>query len=330
MPLPSLPGKRGASEEAWWGGARRRLRHLGWAPWAVLALALVLGWWSKARCVFDGGWEGGEQFHGYCYSDLVALWSGRGLAEGRIPYIDQPLEYPPLIGAQMWVTALVNRALAGGLIGFYNLNAGVNAAFAVGTLAVLRRLRLPASRQLWWAGAPPLVLYASLNWDPLPVLLLVLAVALHLAGRDGAAGVAAGLGAAAKLFPVLLVPLVVAARLRQSDGPAAARHVAGAAVAWASVNLPLALVAPEGWGRFFEVNRDRGASGATLWAVAGELDLVALDPTALTRASAGAFAAGALLVLAIGLRRRCPATTWSLLLPLLAWFLVTNKVFSPQ
>lgn len=296
----------------------------------VVAVALVLGWWSKARCLGDGGWEGGEQFHRYCYSDLVALWLRPGLAEGGIPYLDQPLEYPPLIGAQLWATALVTRAGGGGAATFYNLNAALNAAFVVATLALLRRLQLPTSRQLWWAAAPPLVLYASLNWDALPVLLLVLAVVLHVAGRDAAAGVAAGLGAAAKLFPVLLVPLVVIARLRQRDLGAAATHAGGAAAAWAVVNVPLALVAVEGWSRFFHLNRERGANSATLWALAAELDLVRLDRSALNRASALAFAAGALLILALGGRRRPPAATWSLLLPVLAWFLLTNKVFSPQ
>lgn len=322
--------KRGTSEAARSDGSERRDRRLGGAPWVVVGVALVLGWWSKGHCIFDGAWGGGEQFRQYCYSDLVALWSGRGFADGRIPYIDQPLEYPPLTGLQMWSTALVTRAWGGGLLVFYNLNAGLNAAFVVATLSILRRLKLPTSRQLWWAGAPPLVLYASLNWDPLPVLLTVLAVALHVEGRDGAAGVAAGLGAAAKLFPVLVVPLVVAARLRQRNWRAAGHHIGGAAVAWAAVNVPLAFVAPEGWSRFFEVNRERGASWSTLWAVADQLGGVALDRQALNRASALAFAAGALAVLVIGLRRRRPATTWTLLLPLLAWFLVTNKVFSPQ
>ena len=291
---------------------------------------LVLGWWLKVRCLGNGGWEDGEQFHAYCYSDLVALWFGRDLADGRIPYIDQPLEYPPLIGAQVWVTALAARASGGGVAAFYNLNAGFNAAFVLATLALLRRLRLPTSRQLWWAGAPPLVLYAFLNWDPLPVLLLVCAVVLHVGGRDTAAGVAAGLGTAAKLFPALLVPLVVITRLRQRNVLAAAGHAGGAALAWAAVNVPLALVAPEGWRRFLELNRDRGANFATLWALADELNVVRLDRAALNRASAVAFALGALAVLAIGLRRRAPAATWSLLLPVLAWFLVTNKVFSPQ
>lgn len=304
--------------------------HRSWVPWVVMALTLVLGWWSKARCLGDGGWQGGEQFSRYCYSDIAALWSGRGLADGRIPYLEQPLEYPPLIGAQMWVTAAIARASGGGVIAFYNLNVGLNAGFAVATLALLRRLQLPSGRQWWWAGAPPLVLYTALNWDALPVLLLVLAIVLHVSGRDAAAGVAAGLGAAAKLFPALFVPVVVAARLRQRDLVAAARHACAAALAWVAVNLPLALVAPGGWSRFFEVNRDRGASSATLWALADELDLMHLDRVTLNRASTLAFAAGVLLILAVGLRVRPSEATWSLVLPVLAWFLVTNKVFSPQ
>ncbi|HEV2811340.1 MAG TPA: glycosyltransferase 87 family protein [Acidimicrobiales bacterium] len=296
----------------------------------MLASVLLLGSWWKASCLGDGGWQGGEQFYGYCYSDLVTLWFGRGLADGRIPYIDQPLEYPPLIGLQVWVTALIARSRDSGVIAFYHFNAALNAVFVLATLGVLRHLQLPARRQLWWAATPPVALYASLNWDPLAVLLLVVAVTLHLRGRDAAAGVAAGLGTAAKLFPALLIPLVVIARLRQRNPGAAARHAGTAILTWAAVNVPLAVTAPEGWSRFFELSRARGATNATLWALADELGLARLDPVALNRASAVAFAGGAALILVVGFRRRSPAATWSLLLPLLAWFLVTNKVFSPQ
>lgn len=331
VPLPSLPANGEAvADPAPRAALPGHRRLVTWVPWAVLALVLLLGWWSKLRCLGDRGWQGGEQFYGNCYSDLISLWLGRGLADGRLPYIDQPLEYPPLIGLQVWVTALIARASGGGVIGFYNLNAGLNATFVLTTLALLRRLKLPPGRQLWWAGAPPVALYAFLNWDPLAVLLLVLAVVLHVRGRDTAAGVAAGLGAAAKLFPALLIPLVVITRLRQRNVGAAAGHAGGAAIAWAAVNVPLAVAAPEGWSRFFELSRERGANSATLWALADELDLMRLDQAALNRVSALAFAGGALLILAVGLRRRAPAATWTLVLPLLAWFLVTNKVFSPQ
>ena len=296
----------------------------------MLGCILLLGWWWKASCFGEGGWQGGEQFYGYCYSDLITLWFGRGQADGRIPYIDQPLEYPPLIGLQIWIAALLARAAGGGVIAFYNVNAAINAGYVLTTLAVLRHMEVPVRRQLWGAGATPIALYAFLNWDPLAVLLLMLAVALHVRGRDGAAGVAAGLGTAAKLFPALLIPLVVIARLRQRNVVAAARHAGAAVLAWAAVNVPLALAAPEGWSRFFELSRGRGATSATLWALADELQLLRLDRAALNRASALAFAGGAVVILVVGLRRRSPAATWSLLLPLLAWFLVTNKVFSPQ
>lgn len=293
-------------------------------------LALLIGWWLGARCVLDGDWEGGEELRRYCYSDAVALWFTHGLADGRIPYIDDPLEYPPLIGAQIYLAALITRALRGGAFAFYNVNALFNAAFLLATLALFRRLQTPTIRQLWWSAAPTMVLFAFLNWDALPVFLLVLAVTLHVSGRDATAGVASGLGAAAKLFPALLVPLVVIARLRQGDRRAAARHVVGAGAAWAVVNLSLALLSFDGWKRFFEFNRDRGTNFATLWAVAGKLDLFALEPAALNLVSAVAFAVGATLIVIVGVRRLRPPAMWGLVLPVLAWFLVTNKVFSPQ
>ena len=84
--------------------------------WVVPAVVLVLvstsvvGWWSKARCIGDGTWSDGEQYHQYCYSDIVALWGGRDLDEGAVPYLDVALEYPVVLGGVMWATAVVARA----------------------------------------------------------------------------------------------------------------------------------------------------------------------------------------------------------------------------
>ena len=301
----------------------------------VLALTLTAGWWVKARCLYDGtvGWEDTEQYLGWCYTDVVPLFGARELDIGSVPYVDFPVEYPVLVGAQMYLTALPARLFddpADQLLAFFNLTTLTNALAAVAILVVLARLGLPPRRLLWWAGAPTLALYLVHNWDLVALLLLVLAVAAHLRGRDAMSGALVGLGVAAKLFPGVLLPLVVATRVVQGRWRDAGLHVGAAIGAWALVNVPVALVAPDGWARFWTFNAERGANFDSLWYLLGQARGVPVSADAATTLSAVAFLGGAGLITLIGLWRQPTDRWWSLLLPVLIWFLVTNKVYSPQ
>jgi hypothetical protein len=310
-------------------GVRRR------AP-AVAALSTVLlvlaSWWSKARCDPPAGWQGGRQFTQYCYSDLVPLWYGRGLAEGAGPYGAEPLEYPVVLAVRIWLAARGAHLLPGGvdLGDFLAVSAGIAAAEALAVLLLLRRAGLPPARLWWWAAAPALVSYALYNWDLLPVLLLVGAVVAHREGRDGLSGALAGLGVATKLFPGFLVPLVVIACLRQGRRRDAVRHVGAAAAVVVAVNLPAAVLAPQGWRRFLELNRERGPHIDSLWSLLSRVTGVEVSVGALNLLGPALLLAGGVLVVAVGVRRLPPDRTWQLVVPLLVVFLLTNKVFSPQ
>lgn len=317
-------GPRGAS-------AQRR-----WAVAAIVALCaavLLAGWWTKARCLVDGeGWQDGEQYTAWCYTDVYPLWFAERLDAGAVPYLDHPVEYPVLTGAQMWLAAQAVRPLDADLRAeaFFHVTALAGGAAALAVLVVLARAGLPPRRLLWWAAAPALATYAFLNWDPVPVLAATVAVVAHARDRDAVAGVAAGLGAAAKLYPGLLVPVAVAARLAQRRPRAALLHAGAAAGAWLAVNLPVLLAAPDGWWRFVELNRERPADWDSLWFLAEQVRGAALAVPVVNTWSAAAFAAGAAAIAVLGARRRDPSRWWELLLPLLAWFLLTNKVYSPQ
>lgn len=297
---------------------------------ALCCLTLLVGWWSKARCLLDdGGWDGGEQYLGWCYTDIVPLYGHRGLDEGGVPYFDNPdtpVEYPVLTGAQMWLAAQVSRDA----VRFYHVTALAGAGFVLAMLLLLARAGVPPSRLVWIAGAPTLAAYAFINWDPLPALLLVLAVVTHLRGRDVASGIWAGLGVAAKLFPGVIIPLVVAARLAQRRWRDALGHAAAAGGAWLAVNLPVMVAAPEGWRRFFDLNRQRGADWDSLWFLAERFAHTDLSVSTLNLFSGLLFLAGAVLIGVVGARRRDPADWWQLALPILCWFLLANKVYSPQ
>lgn len=303
-----------------------------WLPALLCCLTLLIGWWSKYRCLADGAWTGAEEYVQWCYTDVFPLWSVERLNEGAVPYLDHPVEYPVLTGVQMWIGQQVVHAFQpeSGARAFFQVTAVMNAAFSLVVLGLLALARLPNRRLLWWALAPPLAIYAFLNWDPLAVALLVGSILAHLRDRDLEAGVLAGLGVAAKLIPGIVIPLIVAARLAQGRRRDALRHALGAAGAWLVVNLPVALSAPEGWWRFFELNRERPANFDSLWYLVERVHGAPFEVSTINLVSALLLMGGWLVIAAVGMRRRDPSQWWALALPALCWFLITNKVYSPQ
>ena len=309
-------------------------RHIFVLLGAATFLALVVAWWTKGRCLMDGGWENGEQYLGWCYSDIFPLWWAEGLDRGATPYLDHPVEYPVLIGAQMWIAAGLVRAFvwdrAVWHTAFFHTTVLLSGPLYAFAAYRLWRMGVTPMRVLWAIAAPSFVVYAFMNWDAAAVALAVLAIELHRRDRDRWSGVAAGLGAAAKLFPGFLVPIVVVARLGQREPRKALEHVAGAAVAWLVVNVPVLVAAPEGWSEFLRLNRTRPADWDSLWFFAESIGAFSFDVSTLNLLTAGSFVVGSAAIIAIGRRRLDPQEQWRLLLPVLCWFLLTNKVYSPQ
>jgi hypothetical protein len=299
----------------------------------LCVLALVAGWWLRARCIPDG-WGTSAPYAGWCYTDVYPLWFALGLDAGAIPYLDHPVEYPVLTGAQMWAAGALARVVPGDDgTRFFDVTMTGSGLLLVGIVGLLAAQRVPPRRLLWIAAAPTLVVASAINWDAAAVACLVAAIVLHARGRDGLAGVAAGLGTAAKLFPGLIVPVVIAARLAQGRSRDAARHGAAAAGAWLLVNGPVALAAPAGWWEFFRLSRARPPDWDSLWFVFEWLSGMALPVPAVNLASALLFLGGAVIIGVAGARGRLAGTPerwWVLVAPLLAWFLLTNKVYSPQ
>jgi len=299
---------------------------------AAAVLVLVAGWLFKAHCYLDGSWGGGEQYTTGCYTDAVPFWTDRDVAVGAVPYFESALEYPVLTGAQIWLEGAVSRALVGtqgSALAFLVMVTVVNAALAVGILVLLARIGVPPRRLWWWALAPPLVLYVGHNWDLAAMALMVLAVAAHRRGRPLWAGAAIGLGTAAKLYPGLLLPLLFLTHVRRGATRAVGQLLAGAAGAWLVVNLPVAVAVPTRWVEFYTFSQQRFGTFAASWTVVDELGLLS---TSLEQRNLGGsllFAVGAVAIVAFGWRRH-RGEEWVLVTPLVAWFLLTNKVYSPQ
>jgi uncharacterized membrane protein len=316
-----------------------RLRALGGddrALWAALLATCALGWLFKGHCL-AGGWSGGEQYATGCYSDVVPFWLGRGVKAGLFPYLEAPLEYPVLTGAQIWVEGAAARLLFGARANdaaFLGVVTIANALIAAGVLRLMQRAGV-ARRRLWlWALAPPLVLYLGHNWDLAAVALAVAALVLAREGRLAGAAVLAALGAAAKLFPVVLLPIIGLMALT-APAPGWSRRVTQAATvsaaalgAWTAVNLPAALSAFDAWSAFYRFSQERAGTAAASWDVLAGLGWFTWTEQRNLYAAL-LFVGGGAALLALGWRRH-RSHPWVLATPLLAWFLLTNKVWSPQ
>jgi uncharacterized membrane protein len=301
---------------------------------ACLGGTLVLSAAIKAPCA-SGDWGDGRQYRAFCYSDIVPLLATEQLAGGRLPFL-QPCaetagncdEYPVLTMYFMRVAAWMSVGDGAGW--FFATNAFLLAICAV---AIAVCLSVMGGTVLRFVLAPTLAIYAFMNWDLLAVALATGALLAFFRRRDGWAGTLLGLGAAAKLYPALLLVPLIASRIRQRDPDAAIRLGWAATGTWLAVNLPFALIHPSSWWTFFRFNGERPADWDSLWYLGCQhvsLDALCRHTGRINLASAVVFVAGFALAWRMKAHRDPTFPRWTLGLPLLVLFLLTNKVYSPQ
>ncbi len=302
-------------------GRHERLRRA--APALVAVAWLALGYANLVRGVAHPGvayrpWA----FQSHSYSDILALSGDRYLGGGRpLPYLEDRIEYPVLLGFALWAPSW----LPGGQWAHFTASVLLLSACLVATIVLLQGM--PGASPWWLAGTPALAYYGALNWDLLPIALLVASIHQGERGRPGRAGALAALGVSAKLWPLALLPPAAAAL----GGSGRLRELGRAALAFAvvtlAVNLPVALAAPANWAHFFAYNGLRSAENS-IWEV---LDVT--DPAVLNALS-GACLAGAAAVAAFAAWRATPEARARVVRVGTAFVLVvwvaTNKVWSPQ
>jgi len=227
-----------------------------------------------ACAVPDGGLFRAERFRD------VHLYQGfaEAVFDGRVPYRDFFMEYPPGALAVFLPPAAFGSSHYIDAFKCLMALCGVATLFLVATLLV----RLGVSATRLWAGVllfalSPLALGPiSLNtYDAWPALLTVAALSLLLAGRDVAAFALLGAAFAAKVYPVVLIPpaAIFVWRLR---GRALALRGLAAFVAVAVLFLvPFVVLAPHGLAESF---RAQAARSLQVESLAGSL-LAAADRT---------------------------------------------------
>ncbi|MGA3489591.1 glycosyltransferase family 87 protein [Micromonosporaceae bacterium DT55] len=318
---------------------------------ALACLALALHWVQKSPCQ-DGAWQNNSQYTQFCYTDVLALYYAEGLNEGKVPYRDHPVEYPVVTGYFMGAIGLPVHAVGDAnpqmnqVQWFYNINAVVLSALAVVTVAVILALR---RRRPWdaalFALAPALVLTATVNWDFLAIGLGAAGLYAWARRRPVLAGVLLGLAGAAKMWPLFILGPILVLALRAQRLRAALIALGSALATVFVVNLPVAVLYPEGWGRFFELNTTRAIDWGTFWYIGRYLDgkvnsgavgdqgpfqwLSANIPT-LNNLAYAIFALGCLAVAVLALRAPRRPRLAALSFLVVAIFLLSAKVWSQQ
>jgi uncharacterized membrane protein len=302
--------------------------------WLLLAtfLTCACGYVFKAHCVIGGGWRDAQQYTSGCYSDAVPFWHGRGIDAGRIPYFQSRMEYPVLTGALIYAEGALTHAVFGAQAGaarFLLVVAAVNAALALVVTWLLARMGLPRARLWLWALAPPLVLYAGHNWDLLAITFALGAMLLADRGQLAGACALAALGTAAKLFPVFLLPLLALRPLLARDFAKVALLVVVSVAVWGAVNAPVAAAAWTNWSEFFRFSAVRSGTAASFWSLGEQFGWLAPDDPHRNLWSGLLFLSGYGAIVAFGWRQH-REQPWRLFGPVIAWFLLTSKVWSPQ
>ncbi len=305
-----------------------------WLPYAVAAICLAAGWANLVRGAAHPGvayrpWA----FDHHSYSDLLAMAGDRYFHGGRpLPYLEDRIEYPPLLGLALWLPSF----LPGGPAVYFTVGYLFLAACGVAAIALLARM--PGANPWWLAATPALAYYGGLNWDLLPIALLCAAGLAFERRRLATSGSLVALGISAKLWPIALVPSAAAALLRRRDLGGLGRGACAVVVVFLTVNLPFILAAPDAWSWFWRFNASRGAENSIwellrLWPVVAPLagDAVFLDAITLTLlAAAAVFAAwGACRAAGADGDGGARAVRLGTAFVIVAW-ITTSKVWSPQ
>jgi uncharacterized membrane protein len=298
----------------------------------------ALGFLDKVACR-AGAWDTAfGVYQAHCYTDIYPLYYGEQLSAGKVPYFGHHVEYPVLIGGAMQLVGWLVHAITNPYVRgreFFDVTVVLLTLFALMGVLATGYLAGPGKRwtALLVALAPALILGAFINWDLIAMGLATAGMAAWAARRHLLSGVLLGLAIATKFYPVLFFGPLLLLCLRAGRMRAYWITFCSAAAAWLAVNLPVMIGATTGWDTFYWLSEIRGADWGSIWYFFESRHWPVLGDTGLTtlnRMSAGLFALGCigigLLILSAPRRPRLPQVYFLIL----AVFLMTNKVWSPQ
>nr|WP_051077957.1 glycosyltransferase 87 family protein [Corynebacterium lubricantis] len=351
------------------GGPMGRFARIGrarwWTPLRVLIsvawVFLAFGVLSKANCAggartADGviglNWAGNRQYTSFCYNDITPLYGGRGLDQPGFVYayswvegdLTRYMEYPVLAGlfqgVMGWIArntyGLVDSFLPGAGWYFY-LTAFVLSIMWICTIRMVAEL---AGNRIWdtvlVAASPLVIVHAFTNWDIPSIMFLVAALLLARNKRFLWAGVMIGAGTAFKMWPLFVLGAYLVVAIRKRNFVPFFKMLFTSVATWLVINVPVMLSYPQAWAEFTRLNSERSWEWTTIYAVISRMtgwsgfDSDAGTPEILNAVTLVLFAAACLGILILGLKAPRTPRVAELLFLIVAFFLLFNKVWSPQ
>ena len=309
-------------------------------------------------------WAGSRQYVALCYSDTVPLYGAERLDQDAFPYrsswVENPgtpqqvtryMEYPVLTGLYQWTAMKVTKAWVSAartlplpsalevVVYFTVVALGLALAWLVTVWATVR----VTGRRIWdaalVAGSPLVAVHAFTNFDPLATAFAATGVLAWSRKRPVLAGLLLGLGGAAKLYPLLLLGPLLVLCVRTGRLGEWARAAVAAAVGWGVVNGPIYYLYPDGWGQFLRLNTSRGQDPDSVYNVVTSFTgwsgfdgplAAGQTPTVLNAVTLLLFVAVCLAIAWLALTAQRRPRVGQLCFLVVAGFLLTNKVWSPQ
>jgi uncharacterized membrane protein len=317
-------------------------------------------------------WANQRAYYQLCYSDTVPLYGAELLSQGMFPYKSswaetdaggnprarydgrpavRYMEYPVFTGVYQYasmalaktyttLSKLASLPVVAEVVVFFDVTA---LGLAVAWLATVWAAAGLAGRRVWDAAlvaASPLVIFQIFtNFDALATAFALGGLLAWARRRPVWAGVAIGLGAAAKLYPVLLLGPLLVLGIRTGRLAELGRTAAATVTTWLLVNLPVMVWFPRGWSEFFRLNTRRGDDMDSLYNVVKSYtgwrgfdpDLGFWQPPAvLNTVAAVLFLACCAAIGYVALTAAHRPRVMQLTFLVVATFLLTNKVWSPQ
>ncbi len=205
--------------------------------------------------------------------------------QGRLPYRDFPLEYPPLALAPFLFPRLLTLGQPLAVADYYALFLCQNLVLSVLTALCVAGICSAVGQVDKFPGLQgqvgnlphggtgrgpvvPVAFYGLLavvsapvlgwRYDAFPALLTALALLAVVKQRPALAGLWLGLATVAKVYPMVLVGLFAAYYLAVGERRKCARLVCASIAVAALIMLPFRLAAPDEWLSFLAYHRDRG------------------------------------------------------------------------
>lgn len=257
-------GSRSPSRAPW--GAAGALGVLPLLAVGTLGVAVLLRQHCRTTL-----WASPDQFTHACYSDVPALYVSSGLDAGTLPYLEsaaggQHLAQPVGTGFVLWLLSVVAPEGPAEVRWAFDLAVVL---VAVALVALVLAVAALARRRPWDAAlvalSPAVAATALVSLDLLFVALAVLGVLAFARGRPVAAGVLLGLAASGRPIAVLVLVALWLLAVRTGRWLAVGSVSGAAALTWAVVNVPVLVLAADGWRAYWQAQWAAPAGYGSLW-----------------------------------------------------------------